>query len=59
MRAGILSRGFVGLVVMTLALHARGPRFNPGRKYYSPFFEHCLQGRLVTRWGQIPYSLVG
>ena len=24
---------FVGLVVMTLALHARGPQFTPGTKY--------------------------
>ena len=26
--------GFVGLVVMTLASHARGPRFDPGRVYF-------------------------
>ena len=26
--------GFVGLVVMTLASHARGPQFNPGIKYF-------------------------
>ena len=24
---------FIGLAVMTLALHARGPQFNPGMKY--------------------------
>ena len=28
---------FVGLVVMTLALHARGPQFNPGTKYACVF----------------------
>ena len=34
----ILSLGSVGLVVMTLALHARGPQFNPGTEYYFSFF---------------------
>ena len=33
----ILSLGSVGLVVMTLALHARGPQFNPGTKYFLEF----------------------
>ena len=28
------SNSFVGLVVMTLASHARGPQFNPGTKYF-------------------------
>ena len=31
---GVSSHGFVGLVVMTLASHARGPQFNPGTKYF-------------------------
>ena len=26
--------GFIGLVVITLASHARGPQFNPGMKYF-------------------------
>ena len=25
--------GFIGLVVMTFALHAKGPQFKPGMKY--------------------------
>ena len=29
----VRSSSFVGLVVMTLALHARGPQFNPGTEY--------------------------
>ena len=38
---------FVGLVVMTLASHARGPRFNPGTKYdYLKFsFLSCIGNR--------------
>ena len=36
---------FVGLVVMTLALHARGPRFNPGTKYFYCFW--CVSYSLV------------
>jgi hypothetical protein len=30
----IWASSFVGLVVMTLASHARGPQFNPGTKYF-------------------------
>ena len=29
----LLNSRFVGLAVMTFALHAKGPRFDPGTKY--------------------------
>ena len=37
-----ICEGLVGLVVMTLALHARGPRFNPGTR-------HILH-QVIDRW---------
>ena len=35
-------RGSVGLVVMTLALHARGPQFKPGTEYVGIVVAHRL-----------------
>ena len=40
----IQQSGFVGLVVMTLASHARGPRFNPGTKYIGIAFCFFVAG---------------
>ena len=41
----VCSNSFVGLVVMTLASHARGPQFNPGTKYFC-LNEFCANGTM-------------
>ena len=48
---------FVGLVVMTLASHARGPQFNPGTKYSFLSLDSVVSGyHIFPRTFGCPWS---
>ena len=59
-----ICRRSVGLVVMTLALHARGPQFKPGTEYFIAtsgemrvvFLAVCEKEKWRT-WASIPVPL--